>query len=181
MKEKLSLLVLGALLGAVPTIVNSWLQAMWTADQRSVERKLDVLRAFSAACYRGLAVSQRTLNLSDLALELAIARGNSADPKTESERKMADYVETELGAIQKELDQAFVAYHSEMAIANALFGTSSAPGPRPHLRSAVPITPLSPQEREEFEREVNDFRKSVESLQRKCEDSTAQFTTAVTK
>jgi hypothetical protein len=181
MKEKLSLLVLGALLGAIPTIINSWLQAKWTSDQRTIERKLDVLRAFSAACYRGLAVSQRTLNLSDVALALSISLGSSNTPKTESDREIGNYVETELGAVQKELDQAFASYRSEMAIANALFGTSMAPGERPPLRVAIPITPLTQQDKKELERQLNDFRKAVESLQRKCEDNTTQLTSSATK
>lgn len=181
MKEKLSLLVLGALLGAMPTILNSWLQAKWTVDQRTIERKLDTLRAFSAACYRGLAVSQRTLNLSDGALALSISLGNSGTPETESDRRIVDYVETELGAVQKELDQAFVSYRSEMAIVNALFGTSMVPGERPPLRSAVPVAPLTQQDKEELQRQLKDFRKTVESLRQKCEDSTSQLTSSATK
>lgn len=150
------------------------------ADQRAVERKLDAVREFSKACYRGLAVSQRALMLADMAFDLSISRSGGGNPKAPTENTFVEHVERELVAIQRDLDEAFVAYRAEMALTNVLFGTQIEPGIRPQLRTAVPIgRPLSPQESEDFQRQVNDFRNSVQSLQRKCEHSATRLTAAL--
>ena len=176
----MSILILGVLVGAGPIIANSWLQAKWAADERVVERKLDAIRAFSKACYRGLAVSQRALNLVDLALDLSIWRRGDGDPSALAEKNRFERVESELGAIQRDLDEAFVDYRAEMTIANVLFGTQIEPGMRPQLRAPVTIGPLSPKESEYLRRQVDNFRRSVQSLQRKCEESETLLTTALT-
>lgn len=181
MKEKLTILILGALLGAGPIIVNSWLQAKWVADERAVERKLDAIRAFSKACYRGLAVSQRSLMLADLALDLSDSRRGGGDPRARAEKNLAEHVELELGAIQRDLDEAFVDYRAEMALANVLFGTQIEPGMRPQLRVPALIGPLNPKESEDLRRQVSDFRDSVQSLQRKCEGSATLLITELRK
>lgn len=159
--EKLLPVVVGALLGVVPVITNTALQARTTRSQVLLTQRLSSIREFSTACARRVQVVKSVVFLSNVS-----DRGPWAP---DVERRILDRYEL----LDRELSESSVALQAQMDVANALFDTKLR-GPDESEVGQLPLT--SEEIRREGNARTEIISKAIPSLAQQCLSSTQTLT-----
>jgi len=164
MKEKLSLIILGAIFGAGPTVFNSWLQAKWGRDQRATERKLTSIRGYSTACHQSLMLMWRAADV----IELNAERWNS-----DSRNNSTEVLDRQIESLSREMEEAYVGWRVEVDVANALFGTQIETREPVTIDLAVPSGgPLTAELKKQWQKSLAEVKSQSSRYSHECSANT---------
>ena len=104
------LVLLGALIGVVPTATNTYLASRAERERLVTQRQFDQLRAFATACQTWVALANRITSLAGQYVE-------GTDPQERG--RLLSQIE----ATATEVDLASAAARAETSLANAIFGS----------------------------------------------------------
>lgn len=110
--EKLMLVVVGAVVGTVPVLVSTSLQARNTTRQRVVEQRLASVKDYSTACHRTIMVIGRFLMVNDMVKDL----------NTGPDSPLSAMVIRQMESVVPDLQEAFISLRGQVDYVNALFG-----------------------------------------------------------
>ncbi len=165
--KKLSLglipVMVGAVLGVVPVLVSTELQARRATQQRIVDRRLDAIRDYSSACHRVGLVGRRLLYVYEM------VQGTILDKEFAGVEQVGKFAMDQLQTLIVETEAASQAFHAQINYTNAIFGTDLKTAPPPEM---PPIGPLTEEQKKKVSELFSNASKDLPAFFDRCSADT---------